>query len=103
EPFLAVVQLSNGHYPYLVDPAGPQPFQPASSSKAPEHVAEHFNHYRNALHQQDQHLARLLRALRKTPAGGRTVVLYTSDHGEAFREHSQSGHTFSVFDEEIKV
>lgn len=103
EPFLAVVQLSNGHAPYLVDPAGPQPFQPARSSKAPEDTAAHFNHYRNALHQQDRHLARLLKGLRATPAGSRTVIVYTSDHGEAFREHSQSGHTFSVFDEEIKV
>jgi glucan phosphoethanolaminetransferase (alkaline phosphatase superfamily) len=103
EPFLAVVQLSNGHAPYLVDPALPQPFQPASTSKAPEDTAQLLNHYRNALHQQDLHLARLLRAVRSTPQGRRTVVLYTSDHGEAFREHSQSGHTFSVFDEEIKV
>lgn len=103
EPFLAVVQLSNGHAPYLVDAELPQPFQPASTSKAPEDTAQLFNHYRNALHQQDLHLARLLRALRDTPAGARTVIVYTSDHGEAFREHSQSGHTFSVFDEEIRV
>lgn len=31
------------------------------------------------------------------------MVVYTSDHGEAFREHGQMGHTFSIFDEEIKV
>lgn len=103
EPFLAVIQLSNGHAPYLVDPALPQPFQPASTSKAPRDARHHFNHYKNALHQQDLHLARMLAAWRKTPAGQRTVVVYTSDHGEAFREHSQSGHTFSVFDEEIRV
>src|SRR5690606_6615402 len=28
EPYLAVIQLSNVHYPYLVDPNLPQPFQP---------------------------------------------------------------------------
>jgi arylsulfatase A-like enzyme len=36
-------------------------------------------------------------------AGKRTVVVYTSDHAEAFREHGQMGHTFSIFDEEVKV
>jgi glucan phosphoethanolaminetransferase (alkaline phosphatase superfamily) len=103
EPFLAVVQLSNVHYPYLLDPDGPQPFQPATTSKAPDVNGSFFNHYKNAVHQQDRHVAEMLRHLRSTDYGQRTVVLYTSDHGEAFREHNQMGHTFSVFDEEIHV
>jgi arylsulfatase A-like enzyme len=41
--------------------------------------------------------------VREGPAGTRTVVLYTADHGEAFREHGQLGHTTSVFEEEIHV
>jgi glucan phosphoethanolaminetransferase (alkaline phosphatase superfamily) len=103
EPFLAVIQLSNGHYPYWVDPALPQPFQPADTSKAPEDTRVFKNYYQNAVYQQDLHVARILDTLRRTPAGARTVVVYTSDHAEAFREHNQMGHTFSVFDEEIKV
>lgn len=103
EPFFVTIQLSNGHYPYFVDEAGPQPFQPAEMSKAPEDNQKFFNFYQNAVHQQDRHLARILGALRAAPFGARTVVVYTSDHGEAFREHHQMGHTFSVFDEEVKV
>lgn len=103
EPFLAVVQLSNVHYPYYVDPEGPQPFQPATTSKAPDENGSFRNYYQNCVYQQDQHVAAMLRHLRSTEAGKRTVVIYTSDHGEAFREHGQMGHTFSVFDEEIKV
>jgi hypothetical protein len=103
EPFLAVVQLSNVHYPYLLDENGPQPFQPATTSKAADANIAFKNHYKNAVHQQDRHVARMLKRLRSTPAGERTVVVYTSDHAEAFREHGQMGHTFSVFDEEIKV
>jgi arylsulfatase A-like enzyme len=45
----------------------------------------------------------MIEKLRSTAAGQRTVIVYTSDHGEAFREHNQMGHTFSVFDEEIHV
>jgi glucan phosphoethanolaminetransferase (alkaline phosphatase superfamily) len=103
EPFLAVVQLSNVHYPYLVDPNGPQPFQPSTTSKAPEDNPYFKNYYQNAVYQQDQHLAKMLASVRSTEAGKRTVIVYTSDHAEAFREHGQMGHTFSVFDEEIHV
>jgi glucan phosphoethanolaminetransferase (alkaline phosphatase superfamily) len=103
EPFLAVVQLSNVHYPYLLDENGPQPFQPATTSKDPDVNGSFFNHYQNAVHQQDRHIASMIGHLRSTEPGKRTVIVYTSDHGEAFREHHQMGHTFSVFDEEIKV
>ncbi len=103
EPFLAVVQLSNVHYPYYVDPNGPQPFQPSSTSKAPEDNPYFKNYYQNSVYQQDQHLAKMLAYVRSTDAGKRTVIVYTSDHAEAFREHNQMGHTFSIFDEEIHV
>lgn len=102
-PFMLVIQLSNGHYPYLVEEQGPRPFQPAMTSKAPQHNAAFFNHYKNAIHQQDQHLAKVLHAVRALPGGERTVIVYTSDHGEAFREHDQMGHTFSLYDEELLV
>jgi glucan phosphoethanolaminetransferase (alkaline phosphatase superfamily) len=103
EPYFAVVQLSNVHYPYHVDPTGPQPFQPSTTSKAPDENTAFLNYYQNAVYQQDQHVARMLQHLRSTPAGARTVIVYTSDHGEAFREHGQMGHTFSIFDEEVHV
>ncbi len=103
EPFLGVIQLSNVHYPYYLDPSGPQPFQPATTSKAEDENTAFLNYYQNSVYQQDQHLARVLSHVKNSPFGPRTVVVYTSDHGEAFREHGQMGHTFSVFDEEIHV
>lgn len=103
EPFFGVVHLSNVHYPYYINPHGPQPFQPATTSKAPDENPYFFNYYQNSVHQQDEHVARVIRHLRETEAGKRTVIVYLSDHGEAFREHGQMGHTFSVFDEEVHV
>lgn len=103
EPFFLTMQLSNGHYPYLVRKNGPQPFQPSTTNKAPEHNRSFFNHYQNAVYQQDEHLARVLQSIKNSPAGERTIIVYTSDHGEAFREHQQMGHTFSVLDEEVLV
>jgi glucan phosphoethanolaminetransferase (alkaline phosphatase superfamily) len=102
EPWFAIVHYSSTHFPYRVT-AGDEPFQPASTSKAPDETEAFFHHYQNAVHAQDRTVADLLAALRATPAGARTVVLYTSDHGEAFREHGQLGHTGAVLDEEIHV
>lgn len=102
-PYFLTIQLSNGHYPYLVDKQAEAPFQPASTSKAPERNREFFNHYQNAVFQEDTHLAKILTALRSAPGGERSVIIYTSDHGEAFRDHDQMGHTFSLYDEELRV
>jgi arylsulfatase A-like enzyme len=102
EPWFAVVHYSSTHFPYRTV-EGDEPFQPSSTSKAPDDNAALFNHYQNAVYAQDRTIAELLRTLRTTDAGRRTVVVFTSDHGEAFREHGQLGHTGAVFDEEIHV
>ncbi len=103
EPWMAVVHFSNVHYPYYIDPKLPQPFQPATTSKAPEKNASFKRYYQNSVYQQDLHLADIVRHLRATPAGRRTVIVYTSDHAESFREHGQMGHTFNVLDDEVHV
>ncbi|HVU03772.1 MAG TPA: sulfatase-like hydrolase/transferase [Polyangiaceae bacterium] len=103
EPFLAVVQLSNMHFPYYVNPDGPNPFTPWTTSKAAEDNPAFFNYYQNGVYQEDRHVATILKSIRESALSDHTVILYTSDHGEAFREHYQMGHTFTVLDEEIHV
>lgn len=103
EPFLAVIQMSNVHYPYYLDPSLPTPFEPWTTSKAEQDNAAFKNFYQNAVYQQDTHIAKMIAAFRASPAGKNTVIVYTSDHAEAFREHGQMGHTFSIFDEEVHV
>jgi hypothetical protein len=102
EPFFAVAHFGNTHVPYLVDPED-APFQPSLESKAPDDNEAYRNYYRNAAHRQDKSIAELIRAVRSAPFGERTIIVFTSDHGEAFREHGQLGHTGSVLDEEIHV
>ena len=102
EPYFAVVQYSNTHFPFRVDPDH-APFQPAENTKDPERAEAFFNYYKNAVHAQDRTIGDLVRGVRATPGGARTVIVYTSDHGEAFREHFQLGHTGSVYDEEVRV
>jgi glucan phosphoethanolaminetransferase (alkaline phosphatase superfamily) len=102
EPFFAVAHYGNTHVPYRVDPAD-SPFQPSLESKAPDDNEAYKNYYKNAVYLQDRTIADLIRFVRSSPAGERTIIVFTSDHGEAFREHGQIGHTGAVLDEEIHV
>lgn len=102
EPFFGLVHYGNTHVPYRVDPRV-TPFQPSRESKAPGDNDAYKNFYRNAVFLQDRTIADLIRFIRSQPFGERTVIVFTSDHGEAFREHGQMCHTGSVFDEELHV
>ena len=102
EPFFAIAHFGNTHVPYRVD-ASESPFQPSIESKGPSDNEAYHNYYRNAVYLQDKAIGALLRFVRAQPFGARTVIVFTSDHGEAFREHDQVGHTGSILDEEIHV
>lgn len=102
EPFLAVVHYSNVHFPYVYD-EDHAPFQPSELSKDAD-KNEHFkNYYKNVVYLSDKAVGRLIDHVRGSPSGDRTVIVYTADHGESFREHWQLGHTSAVYDEEIRV
>jgi glucan phosphoethanolaminetransferase (alkaline phosphatase superfamily) len=102
EPWLAVVHLSNTHFPYKVDP-NDLPFTPQEEATGPGYENEILNRYQDAIYLQDKALGRLLRELGKRPDAGRTVTLYVSDHGEQMREKGAVGHTGTLFEPEVRV
>ncbi|HEX5100961.1 MAG TPA: sulfatase-like hydrolase/transferase, partial [Polyangiaceae bacterium] len=51
----------------------------------------------------DHHFGRVLDALAKRPFAERTIVIITSDHGEAFGEHGLYRHGFELWEELIRV
>ena len=57
--------------------------------------------YRAMISQIDDYVGRLCALLDAQGQLANTVVVYTADHGEQFREHGQLGHTGSVFDVEL--
>ncbi len=59
--------------------------------------------YDGELHFTDQQLGRLLDELVRLPGGDRTIVVITSDHGDAFGEHGFSGHAIALSKELIHV
>ena len=102
EPFFAVVHYSNVHFPYVYDPEH-APFQPADFSKNAEDNEKYKNYYKDVAYLSDMAVGRLVDHIRSTESGKRTVLVYTSDHGESHREHWQLGHTSAIYDEEILV
>ena len=102
EPFVAVVHYSNIHFPYVYDD-NYAPFQPSEMDKSAEKNEAFKNYYKNVVYLSDRAVARLIEHVRRSETGPRTVIVYTSDHGEAFREHWQLGHTSALYDEEIHV
>ena len=64
--------------------------------------AEALDSYQRQLHYLDTHLRWLIEDLpRALP--GRTVMLFTSDHGEEFGEHDEGGHGHSLYREVLHV
>jgi hypothetical protein len=102
EPYLAVVQLSNTHFPYVVDDHD-LPFSRQADWRRMDRFARSAVRYRDAVHRQDKLLARFLETLRVRPEGADTVVVFLSDHGEQLGERGLIGHTWTVHDEEIRV
>jgi len=102
EPYVAVVHLSNTHFPYKIDPED-MPFTPQEEATGPGYENEILNRYQDAIYLQDKSVARLLEALKKRPEAERTVIMYVSDHGEQMREKGAVGHTGTLFDPEIRI
>lgn len=101
-PFVGVVHLSNTHFPYVIDDAD-APFQPESGALGGADASLLHNRYRDAIRRQDAIVARLMRGVRAAPGGDRVVVAFVSDHGEQLRERGAVGHTWGVYDEEVRV
>ena len=102
QPFVGVVHLSNTHFPYVIDEAD-APFQPQSQAFGAGDGGRLHNRYADAIRRQDAIVARLVRAVRAAPGGESVAVAFVSDHGEQVRERGAVGHTWGVYDEEVRV
>lgn len=91
-PALVVVHHANTHAPYR-QAEGHTPF-PADSP---------LGRYRNSIAHEDALVADLIKRLRATERGRRAVVIYTSDHGEAWGEHGSHYHSFDLYAEQIDI
>jgi len=93
--FFSVVQFNNTHYPYTVKPAISDFF----SSEHPNTI----DHYDNTIREQDDIMRSYIHSLKSSGMLDSTIIIFTSDHGEAFGERGHSGHLHSLYNEEIEV
>ena len=97
-PALAVLHLSNTHLPYRqVEGLSPH------SVGSDDDIADRRARYLNSLVHQDATVGDFVKKLRATEKGKRAIVIYTSDHGEAWGEHNSYSHTFDLYAEQIDV
>ena len=94
-PFFLWIHLLDPHKAYLTHEAdGIPPFGTAD---------EPMDRYDGEIRYADLWVGRLLEALRKRPDWGRTAVVLTSDHGEAFGEHGYKYHGFGLHEHQLHV
>lgn len=101
-PSLTFVHLANTHSPYR-EPANGGPFQPTRPTGDVDGVAAMRNRYRNSLVLHDEIVGHFLSELRKDDVGKNAIVIYLSDHGEAWGEHGAMGHTYDLYEEQTAI
>ena len=89
-PWFLWVHVFHVHEPYLHDRA--------RSRFGPTYMGA----YDTELLLTDGHLGPLLEDLEELPVASNTVVWIASDHGEAFGEHGSFGHSYTLFEEELR-
>lgn len=102
EPYFGVVHLSNTHYPYKIDDDD-CPFVRESETQKRGDDDWVLSRYRDAVRLQDKAVGRFITEFRKRPDSKRTAIVFVSDHGEQLREKGLTGHTFTLFDQEIRI
>ncbi|MBX3251368.1 MAG: sulfatase-like hydrolase/transferase, partial [Myxococcales bacterium] len=90
DPFFLWVYLFNVHLPYLHDR------HPSAFGLEP------VDAYDTEIQLADAELGRLFAELERRGLSEDTVVVLVSDHGEAFGEHNNQGHSFTLYEEEIR-
>jgi len=90
KPFFMVAWTDQTHHPYSL------------GSEEKNSNMDGLQRYLSILSEVDGYIGELLDYLREQ--NDDTLVVITGDHGEAFRQiHNNTGHGFSVYDEEVKV
>jgi lipoteichoic acid synthase len=91
-PFFLALWTQDTHHPYFASDSHDYKVSDAS-----------LNRYLNAIHSSDALIGRLADAIDAMNLGDDTIIVITGDHGEAFGEHGQLAHNWTVYDEEMRV
>jgi arylsulfatase A-like enzyme len=119
QPFFAYLHYMDVHGPY--DP--PQPYGSLFNSEVPRPLDPHeksrlkylsagdaisdlryyIDRYDGEIRYTDRHIGQILRFLADQDLMSNTLIVITSDHGEAFFEHGYCDHGWTLYGEETSV
>jgi arylsulfatase A-like enzyme len=110
KPFYLGMYFGGSHFPYVMPPEIPRPFQPCamdfptSFMGFPAEKADVVrNAYYNSLRECDRQLGRLVAALRDAGRLENTILVVQGDHGEAFHESGRVLHANDPVEPEIHI
>jgi choline-sulfatase len=69
----------------------------------PEEIHDVINDYDSSINYVDAEVGKVLEALKKKGLYDSSIIIFTSDHGEAMFEHGYWGHGHNVYDEAARV
>lgn len=87
KPFLGVVHTNCNHYPYFSQ-------QPSGSL---------LDRYNQSIRFLDNQFDEIIKQLIESELLQKTIIIFTSDHGEAFGEHNYFGHLRTFYEEESGI
>jgi arylsulfatase len=68
------------------------------------HWGDYIDRYDAEIHVADRHIGRVLEALDNGPYAGKTLVVFTSDHGESLGEHDYFfDHGYDLFNPSLRI
>ena len=102
-PFFLFVHTYQVHAPYTPPRAYQNLFIDGLAEEYPEKHRDSVTNYDREIRYTDDVLAGFLNELDARGLAEQTIVVVTSDHGEAFGEHSRSAHGSSIYDEALLV
>lgn len=103
DPFFLFVHTYEVHAPYTPPPPYRDLFVDDVTEGARKPLREPLRNYEREIRYTDDLLAEFLQALDERGLAERSIVVVTSDHGEAFGEHMAQGHGFDTHDEAVLV
>ncbi len=92
KPFLLSLWTMDTHHPYV-----------AADDRDYGVSDPNLGRYLNAVRSMDTLIGELAARLQTMGLADNTLLVVTGDHGEAFDEHSQTVHGFTVYNEELQV
>lgn len=110
EPFFVALNFQSSHLPYVVPRDFPRRFGPDKLDFTIRFA--HFPRdkiqvvkdvYADSLAYVDSQIDRVLQYLKAEGLWEHTLVVLTSDHGQAFYEHNFASHASAIFDEVMRV